>query len=598
MGISMRWSLKGLYDGFDSKEYQQDLRQLDDEITALKEWAAVSLRAETAAANPVPVLEDYLCRKNALQEMASKLAQYARLMLSADTGNAAAKGYAEAVEKKNVELVGVETRFACWLDSLDDFEATVAASPFIEEHCFYLSEIRSLNRHRLSEAEEKMIAGMKVTGSSAWNKLRDSLVAELTVTVAVNGETRELPLTVVRNLASDGDAAVRRAAYEGEMAAYPGIEEAAAACLNGIKGEVIFLFRTRGYASALEQTLGESRMDARILGAMMGAVGENLPHFQSYFRAKARLLGHQGGLPFYDLLAPVGGLNARYTYQEARDYIVKHFHSFGSRLGQLAERAFDKAWIDAEPRRGKVGGAFCNNIHAIKESRILSSFDGSFGNVITLAHELGHAYHGQCLAAQTGLNSRYTMPIAETASNFCETIVKQAALQEAGDTETLFILEKDLCGAAQTVVDIYSRFLFETELFRRREGRSLSVAELKAIMTDAQQQAYGDGLDKNCLHPYAWVAKPHYYYADRNYYNFPYTFGLLLAKGLYAEYRRQGEAFVPRYERLLAATGRGSLAEVAKTVGIDLYDIDFWRKSLAIIAADIEKFVALAGRPG
>lgn len=368
--------------------------------------------------------------------------------------------------------------------------------------------------------------------------------------------------------------------------------------MNNIKGEVITLAAKRGYASPLEQALLESRMDGGILEALLGAVRDSLPSFRRYFRAKARMLGHENGLPFYDLFAPVGSLAGRYSYREARDYIVRHFYSFSERMGALAEQAFDNRWIDAEPRRGKVGGAFCSNLHAIRESRILSNFDGSFNSVITLAHELGHAYHGLCLHQESALNSRYPMPIAETASTFCETIVTRAALRTAEPGEKLFILEKDLSAAAQVVVDIYSRFLFESELFRLRESRSLAVEELKELMLQAQKEAYGDGLDETRLHPYAWIAKPHYYNAARNYYNFPYTFGLLLALGLYAEYQKCGREFVPRYDALLAATGKNSLADVARIAGIDLYSGAFWRQSLSQVVENVEIFVKLSATGG
>jgi len=587
----MRWTLDALYDGFDGEAFQQDLKQCDVLVEDFIRWANTNLTKDRAEQQAKEVLEAYITRKKELFRLTSRLSQYAALVTSVETGHAAAKGYLEFVQKKTATLAGGDTRFANWLAELDNLEEAIRQSPLLEEHRFFLMEIRRLSRYWLSEKEEIVIAQMRVTGSRAWTKLHETLTAGLLVDVPFEGEPKTLPLTVVRNLAYDADPVVRKTAYLSELTAYGKIESAAAACLNNIKGEVITLAGKRGFSSPLEQALLESRMDSGILDAMMGAVRESLPSFRRYFQAKAQMLGHETGLPFFDIFAPVGSLSSRYSYQEARDYIAKHFYSFSERM---AEQAFDKRWIDAEPRQGKVGGAFCNNLHTIKESRILSNFDGSFNSVITLAHELGHAYHGLCLQQESGLNSRYPMPIAETASTFCETIVTQAALQTAGPGEKLFILEKDLCGMAQVVVDIYSRFLFESELFRLRETRSLSVEELKELMLYAQKEAYGNGLDHNWLHPYAWIAKPHYYNAARNYYNFPYTFGLLLALGLYTEYRKHGKEFVPRYDALLAATGKNSLADVARAAGIDLYSGEFWRQSLAQVARNIETFVNLS----
>ena len=295
-------------------------------------------------------------------------------------------------------------------------------------------------------------------------------------------------MPVVRNIAHSKDAALRKKAYEAELEAYRKIEESSAAALNGIKGEVLTTSELRGYASPLEETLINSRMDEETLNAMLDAIREYLPVFRKYYRKKAELLGHKNGLPFYDLFAPVGNMDRTYSYEEARDYIVKNFRSFSDKLADFAENAFNNRWIDAEPREGKRGGAFCSNIHPIKESRILANFNGSFSNLVTLAHELGHAYHGHCLKDESILNSRYPMPIAETASIFCETIVMNAALEEAKDYEELSLLESSIQDAGQVIVDIYSRFLFESEVFEKRKKHSLSVKELKELMIEAQKR--------------------------------------------------------------------------------------------------------------
>jgi len=272
---------------------------------------------------------------------------------------------------------------------------------------------------------------------------------------------------------------------------------------------------------------------------------------------------------------------------------VDNFRTFSDKLADYAAHAFDNRWIDAEPREGKRGGAFCENLHTIGESRILANFDGSFSNMTALAHELGHGYHGACLIKEEFLNSNYPMPIAETASIFCETIVKEAALESASDEEAFSILENDISDSAQVIVDIMSRFIFESEVFRRREEGSLSVNELKEIMIDAQKQSYGNGLDHDFLHPYMWLCKPHYYSADYNFYNFPYAFGLLFSKGLYAEYMKRGKEFVPDYDRMLSMTGKLDIVDVAKVMNIDIRKADFWRSSLELIRKDIDKFIRL-----
>lgn len=211
-----------------------------------------------------------------------------------------------------------------------------------------------------------------------------------------------------------------------------------------------------------------------------------------------------------------------------------------------------------------------------------------------MAHELGHGFHGECLKNESILNSNYPMPIAETASTFCETIIKKAAIKDATEKEALSILETEISDCTQVIVDIYSRFLFEKSVFEKRKESALTVERIKELMLNAQKEAYGDGLDENYLHPYMWAWKPHYYDANYNYYNFPYAFGLLFAKGLYAEYLKKGSDFVGEYERLLSITGKNKIADITKEVGIDIHDKEFWKNSLKTIEEDIEKFIMIS----
>lgn len=588
--MNMRWSLDTLYTSLDSVECKKDLEKCDQEVKTLRAWAQENLHNQENAATKI---EAYITMLTSILSTQSRLLAFAELSVSTDAKNDKALQMIEQLQDKSVELVEPGVMFQKWLGSLGNLDGIISSSNLLEEHRFFLQETAEKNKYLLSEKEEIVLAKMKNTGSNAWAKLQEMLTSTLLVDIIVDGEAKQLPLPVVRNMAYEKDPTVRKTAYEAELKAYKKIEESSAASLNGIKGEVITTTKMRGYESPLDKTLKDSRMDAETLEAILTAMRESLPAFQKYYRKKAELLGHTNGLPFYDLFAPVGESDMKFTYKEARDFIVKHFGSFSDKLAQYAAKAFDDQWIDAEPREGKRGGAFCHNLHVIKESRILSNFTGSYNDVSTLAHELGHGYHGECLVDEVFLNSDYPMPIAETASIFCETIIAKAALQLASKDEAFSILESDLSGAGQVIVDIYSRYLFETELFKRRENGALSVNELKEIMLQAQKEAYGNGLDHNVLHSNMWTCKPHYYYADYNFYNYPYAFGLLFAKGLYAEYLKRGEVFVEQYDQLLSVTGKMNIADVAKIMDVDVRSTDFWRGSLRVIESDIEKFISL-----
>jgi len=589
--MDMRWDLDVLYTSFDSPECKRDWEELVRQIQELKKWANENLHT---ADDAVAKMESYIKQLTSILQKQYRLYSYAELTASVDAKNEQALQLSERIHDLSVEKVEPSVQFEKWIGTLEQLGEHISKSSLLEEHRFFLEEIAEQSKYMLSEKEEIIIAKMKNTGSNAWTKLQESMTANLLVDIVVDGEKKQLPLPVVRNMAFDKDPQVRKDAYDAELASYKKVDDAVAAALNGIKGEVITVAKLRGYESALDKTLKDSRMDQETLDAMLTAMRESLPAFQRYYRKKAELLGHSNGLPFYDLFAPVGEADMRFTYQEARDFIVKHFASFSDKLSQYAARAFDNRWIDAEIREGKRGGAFCDNLHVVKESRIMANFTGSYNDVSTLGHELGHGYHGECLVDEAFLNSDYPMPIAETASILCETIIANAALKEATPEEAFAILENDISGAGQVIVDIYSRFLFESALIARREEGSLSVKELNALMLQAQKDAYGEGLDHNHLHPYMWLCKPHYYSADYNYYNFPYAFGLLFAKGLYAEYQKRPEAFVKQYDELLSVTGKKSVADVAAIMDVDVRSVDFWRSSLALIGKDIETFLSLA----
>ncbi|HLS52597.1 MAG TPA: M3 family oligoendopeptidase [Tissierellaceae bacterium] len=589
----MRWSLDSLYPSFDSEEYKRDLRKLDQLIKEIQVWADENLSSLNGAGEKI---ESYINYSQTLSSLFTRLMSFANLKITVDARDEEAIQYLDRLRIKSTEITKPEVQFQNFIKEIDNLDGLISSSDLLKEHSFYLRQIKDRSRYLLSEKEEILISKLSNTGSTAWSNLQDRLTSTLIVDIYIDGEDKQLPLSVVRNMAYDKDPNIRKLAYEAELKAYKKVEESSAAALNSIKGEVLTTSELRGFESPLEETLFKSRMDKESLDAMLTAMEEFLPVFHKYYRKKAEILGHKNGLPFYDLFAPVGQVNMTFGYDEAMEYIVDNFRSFSDRLANFVDKAYRNKWLDVEPREGKVGGAFCANLHPIGESRILANFDGSFSNMITLAHELGHAYHGFNLKDESILNSRYPMPIAETASIFCETIVTNAALREADQQEALSILEASISDAGQVIVDIYSRYLFETELFNRRKNYSLSVNELKEIMIDAQKQAYGNGLDHDFLHPYMWLNKSHYYSAGNNFYNFPYAFGLLFSKGLYAEYLNRGQEFIKEYDDLLNATGKNNIRDVGLRMGIDVHNPDFFRNSLRLIEKDIERFIELADK--
>ena len=350
----------------------------------------------------------------------------------------------------------------------------------------------------------------------------------------------------------------------------------------------------RGYASPLAKALDNSAMKQETLDALLSAMQEYMPAFRKYLRAKAKALGHEGGLPWYDLFAPMGKSDKKYTTEEARDYLLNIFAKFDTELHDMVKEAFDNSWIDFFPREGKVGGAFDCAVHSAGQSRVLTNFDGSFSDIVTLAHELGHSFHDRQVYKNSPLNREYSMPVAETASTFNETLVMNTAIAECTDRDTkLALIESQLMDATQVIVDIYSRYLFEASVFENRPTEFLSADRCCDLMLDAQKKAYGDGLDECCLHKYMWLCKGHYYSGGLSFYNYPYAFGALFARGLYAKYMDEGSAFVDTYKKMLRATGTSTVEDAALVCGIDLTDVNFWRSGLEAMKAQIDEFCRL-----
>ena len=589
--MNLNWSLKELYTSFNSEEFLEDMECLTEVIDEINKWTEIIVKDTDCAKVK---LEGYVERFSVLADLITKIGSFIELSISVNTKDDEALKYSDILEKKLTKIVEAETKLNKWISSIENIDEVIKDSILLKDHEFILKEVVEKSKYLLTDREEAIIANMQNTGSNAWGKLKDNLISTHKVEINEDGKIKEYPLTVVLNMAYDKDEKVRKRAYEAEIASYTKIEEGVAAALNGIKGEVLTICEFRGYKSPLEQTLINSRMDEESLNVMLEAMKESMPKFREYLKRKAEILGHKNGLPFYDMYAPIVESDMEFDYEKGKKFVVDKFRTFSDNLANFAQKAMNNNWIDVMPKEGKVGGAFCAGIHYLGESRILLNYGNSFSDVVTMAHELGHGFHGECLKDESVLNTEYPMPIAETASTFCETIVKKAAIKEADKITALAILESEISDCNQVLVDIYSRFLFEKSLFEARKESALTVDQIKKLMLDAQREAYGDGLDPEYLHPYMWTWKPHYYYANSNFYNFPYAFGLLFAKGLYAEYLKKGSEFSSEYENLLSITGKHNIADITKEVGIDIHNKEFWKSSLRTIEEDIDKFMELS----
>lgn len=594
------WDLTNVYPSLESPEFIAAVEDIKAQLDSLAHFLSETTAAQGDAiqGDVAALVAEGLDRFNALTLQERTIYSYIYAFVSTDSRNALARKRMSEFNQLSARADTLLTQWQLWVGKLGSkLEDAIATNATARDHAFFLRELAEQAKYLMSEAEESLASELSLSGASAWEQLQRTVTSQVTVDFELDGKVQKLPMTQLLNLSSHPDEDVRRRAYEAENRAWDQVREPLAAALNGIKGTVNTLDRRRGRTDALHSAIDASRIDRTTLEAMLGAMEDSFPMFRRYFKAKAKYLGKER-MAWWDIFAPVGTVDKQYSWEEARSFIVENFGSFSPDLAAFAERAFDSQWMDAEPREGKVGGAFCMSLPAVKETRILLNFDGSLGQLGTVAHELGHGYHAECIyqANKTSLQSQYPMTLAETASIMCQTIVTDAILAQSKDRqEELAILEEALNNAGQVVVDIYSRYLFEKEVFERRAQSELSADDFCEIMLRAQKATYGDALDSNYLQKYMWTWKPHYYRSRLSFYNFPYAFGLLFSTGLYAIYQQRGAAFVPDYKQLLASAGEANAADLAAQFGIDLRSRKFWDDSLAIIGQQVERFCSLVG---
>ncbi|GAA6616249.1 M3 family oligoendopeptidase [Scytonema sp. NUACC26] len=587
--------MNGLYPKIESAEFTSELQatiKAIDEFEALCNQYHVGHQLSTILdKDTIVCVEKVLVHYNETLETAESMHNYLRCLMAVDSSNETLRKHWSTFLVAHTRLSPLKTRFSAWIGSLD-ITQLIACSSLAYEYSFVLRQSQKQSQYQMSVVEESLAAELQITGSQAWLDLYNQLTRQRKVLVEIDGETRSLLPTEAQQLGRHHDREIRRRVYEAEIASWEQLAVPLAASLNSIKGETLTLVKRRGLASPLEIALNRDRIDRTTLDAMLIAVREALPNFRRYLHTRAKALGLPI-LAWYDRGTILNEQEEVWSWKRAVNLIVEQFTTYSPQLGQMAERAFRDKWIDALPRSGKDSNGFCLPQRG-DESRILVNYTPVFKEVSTLAHELGHAYHFMKLA-QRPMLQRTPVPLtlAETASIFCETLVRQGALLNTNKGEQLNILDAYLWSACNQVVDVYSVFTFEQRLFEQRQHTTLSVDALNQMMLIAQQEAYGDGLDSNMLFPYQWGRMLLYYI--ETFYNYPYTFGLLFGLGLYACYKAEPESFRTKYDDLLASTGMYCAAELAARFNIDICTPDFWRLGLNLIQQDIERFQALVG---
>ncbi len=588
---AMDWDLSSYFPAFDGEEMQQFKNEAQRDLQALYEQTQNldPLSEETA-----DLWESVYLTSEKLSERFSHLGSYLGCLSSADAKREeysraeAAFALLEAeFEKLNVEMLRAVK------DADDAVFARFIDRPALRDARYFLQRQRLESQHSMSPDKEVLAADLGVDGLHAWSRLYNAVSGKLEFDMHFpDGHSERRPISQRRALMENSDRKVRQAAFSGGNAAWQGVEDVAAAALNAISGTRLSLNRHRGVDHFLDIALFQSGIERRTLDAMFEAIFASIELPRRMLRLKAKLQQTEG-IAWYDLGAPLPlGEQATLSWEEGKALVDSSFSAAYPLLGEFLRHTYEKNWIDWSPRSGKRPGAFCTGSLLTRESRVYMTYNDTLGDVRTLAHEIGHAFHSYVMRDVRTLAHFYPMTLAESASTFAEMLLTEGALADPSITaaQKASLLDMEVGHGAIFLLDIPVRYHFEKKLYEARAHGELSASQLKQLMSETQREILGDTLEAGGEDPLFWASKLHFYISDVTFYNFPYTFGFLLSRGLFASFKREGADFLPRYEAFLRATGSASAEDVAReTLGCDLGDTAFWAEAIATLNEPLEQ---------
>ena len=591
----MNWDLSSYFPEFDGPEMREFKKLLKKEIQLLKEKA--SLLAALDAGN-VKEWQDVFLRNEDLVTRYTHLDSYIGCLSAAD-------GLNEDYLREEAEMSALGAEFSklkvelmrALKDASEEAFISLKESEGLSGSAHYLGRLREESQRKMNRENEILAADLGVDGISAWGRLYDTVSSKLEFEMAYpDGTVKTLPISQRRSLMEKPDRAVRKAAFEGGNRAWQSIEDTAAAALNAIAGTRHTLNRHRDIDHFLDVALFQSSISRKTLEAMFQAIYSELEVPKSILRLKARTM-NRGTVAWYDLGAPLElDSGQKLSWSRAKRMVKNSFSASYPRLGKFIDSAYKKEWIDWEPRDGKRPGGFCTGSLLTKESRIFMTYNETLGDVLTLAHEAGHAFHSHVMSDVRPYSHFYPMTLAESASTFGEMILTEGVLEDPSikNTEKALMLDMEVNHGAIYLMDIPVRYEFEKAFYEERAKGEVSVSRLKELMASTQRKIFGDILEEGGEDPYFWASKLHFYITGITFYNFPYTFGYLLSRGLFSMFKKEGKDFIPKYEEFLRLSGSDTAENVAKrSIGRDLESQDFWIESIKSLKEPLSKLKEL-----
>jgi pepF/M3 family oligoendopeptidase len=586
----LTWDLDVFFkDGSNSEEFRNFLEKIKEEIISFNNevdnWDSIQVLHEEAK------FLELLKKLQTNSQMLTQAGAFVSCLQAQNTLDEKASELKGNVAELRAQLNTILTNFDDKLRRIEENQwQQLLQNPEIKELAFVLNERRELAKEKLPKEQEALVNSLSVDGYHGWGDMYDTLVSQVKIPFEENGEIVELSVGQAHNKFSNPDRNVRATVFKNWEKAWDEKADMFATTLNHLAGFRLSLYKERGWDEVLKEPLSYNRMQKETLESMWQVISDYKKPLTDYLKRKAELLGIEK-LSWYDLDAPIGKVNTQFSYQEGAEFIIQHFGKFGDQLASFTKKAFEDSWIEAEDRAGKRPGGFCTSFPVSGQSRIFMTYSGTPSNVSTLAHELGHAFHSYALKNVHPLKRGYAMNVAETASTFAEMIVADASVKNAkSDEERLPLLEDKVQRSVALLMNIHSRFLFETRFYEERKKGIVSKKRLNELMLEAQKEAYGDGLEE--YHPLFWASKLHFFITGVPFYNFPYTFGYLFSLGIYAQAQKEGKGYEEKYMALLQDTGSMKVEDLAmKHLNVDLTKRDFWEEGVKLCVKDVEEFL-------
>jgi len=592
---NMNWDLTSYFPKFNGPEMKKFKKELKEDIESIRNKASSLSSLNTDNQGE---WEKIFLDSEDLTMRYSHLRSYIGCLASADSLNEE-----HLKEEAEMSVLGAEfSKLSSELlntvkDTPNDVFETFTKRQTLVNASYYLNRVREESKKRMNPENEILAADLGVDGLNAWGRLYDTISSKLEFDMEYpEGKKARLPMSQRRSLMEKPDRQTRKAAFEGGNEAWESIEDVTASALNSIAGTRLTLNRHRGIDHFLDVALFQASISKKTLDAMLEAIYSEIELPREILRLKAKTMNREN-IAWYDLGAPMDlEFKKKLNWEEAQRLVRNSFTASYPELGTFVESVFEKNWVDWEPREGKRPGGFCTGSLLTKESRIFMTYNETTGDVLTLAHEAGHAFHSHVMREIRPYSHFYPMTLAESASTFGEMILTEGILEDPSinEAEKTLMLDTEINHGAIYLMDIPVRYEFEKAFYEERQKGEVSVSRLKELMMETQRRIFGNVLEDGGEDPYFWASKLHFYITGVTFYNFPYTFGYLLSRGLFAMFKKEGKEFLPKYEEFLRLTGSDTAENVARrSIGHDLESSEFWVESIHTLSEPLNKLKAL-----